>query len=117
MAAWGKYIIGTTVEKKEENDCVQHHDKISLEEITKPKEPPISVRENPHNRIKRNVKCVSDNIELNQEQLMSYLLLMKPADENFATGLDTSTKNLNSDNIAEEKNTRRSKLRSMFTIR
>ncbi|KAF7265218.1 uncharacterized protein LOC143199322 [Rhynchophorus ferrugineus] len=112
----GKSTVGTTFEKKE-HDGAQLQDKVSLEEIIKPKESPVSLREKSHNRMKRNVKCVSDNIELKQDQLLSYLTMMKPADENIATALDTTTQNLSSDNIAEEKKTRRSKLRSMFTLR
>ncbi|XP_030745332.1 uncharacterized protein LOC115874351 [Sitophilus oryzae] len=81
-----------------------------------------NVREKGYNlRSKRNLKCVSDHIELNQQQLLDYMLLMKPADGNVSGNLEKDLleeeKSTKSEKVTEEKTSRRSRLRSMFTIR
>ncbi|XP_060516174.1 PDZ domain-containing protein 2-like [Cylas formicarius] len=67
----------------------------------------------------RKSKCVSDNIELSQQQFLDYLLLMKPNSENLDKIFDddkvTASQKLSS--LSEEKIPRRSRLRSFFSKR
>lgn len=70
-------------------------------------------------RSRRNQKCISDNIELNQQQLLDYLMMMKPNSEELDKIFDgeKSENERHSPKLGDKKKNRRSKLRSMFTIR
>ncbi|CAG9763825.1 unnamed protein product [Ceutorhynchus assimilis] len=64
------------------------------------------VRNRTTTRSKRNLKCVSDNIELNQQQFLDYLMPMKPNNDELDKIFDDQPK----------KKTRKSKLKSIFTM-
>ncbi|CAG9774074.1 unnamed protein product [Ceutorhynchus assimilis] len=67
-----------------------------------------SVRNRTTTRSRRNLKCVSDNIELNQQQFLDYLMLMKPNNDELDKIFDEQK--------TPKKKTRKSKLKSMFTM-
>ncbi|XP_066247023.1 uncharacterized protein [Euwallacea similis] len=64
-------------------------------------------------RTRRKMKCMSDNLELNQSQLMEYLKLMDPSSEQ----LDRIFDNEEDAALGAKKKSRRSRFKSMFTIR
>ncbi|XP_066140142.1 inaD-like protein isoform X2 [Euwallacea fornicatus] len=64
-------------------------------------------------RTKRKMKCMSDNLELNQSQLMEYLKLMDPSSEQLDKIFDDEEDAA----LESKKKNRRSRFKSMFTIR
>uniref|UniRef100_A0AAR5PNX7 PDZ domain-containing protein n=1 Tax=Dendroctonus ponderosae TaxID=77166 RepID=A0AAR5PNX7_DENPD len=75
--------------------------------------------ENLRNVIKiRRQKCVSENIELNQAQFMNYLTLMKAYSKDFDKifSEEKFDHNRGSPILGPKKKSRRTRLRSMFTI-
>ncbi|XP_048519770.1 uncharacterized protein LOC109539427 isoform X2 [Dendroctonus ponderosae] len=75
--------------------------------------------ENLRNVIKiRRQKCVSENIELNQAQFMNYLTLMKAYSKDFEKifSEEKFDHNRGSPILGPKKKSRRTRLRSMFTI-
>lgn len=73
------------------------------------------------NKNRRNARCISDNLELSQQQLLDYLILMKPSTQE----LDRIFSEIAEDEprhepkrlgrLSEEKRSRASKFKSMFS--
>ncbi|XP_050309047.1 muscle M-line assembly protein unc-89-like isoform X2 [Anthonomus grandis grandis] len=79
-------------------------------------EPNKCLREGPLRnsiRVKRKFKCASDNVELNQQQLLDYLILMKPDSNELDKIFDTENEPISPD--LDKKKNRRSRFRSMFS--